>query len=257
KMTEVCEFLLWDSEFFGHKIARVVGHRLDLQTVDAILKWCEAQDIECLYFLADADNPPTVRLAEDHGFRQVDIRVTLACDIGGRRVLHKDGSEKGINVRSALSKDIPVLQAIAHSSHRDTRFFSDPCFPRESCEALYETWIKNSCEGYADVVLLAEIGKQPVGYVSCHLPGSTPHGRIGLVGVATQARGQGIGRMLVEHSLQWFAEQEVNSVTVVTQGRNVESQRLYQRCGFLSHSVQLWYHKWMLNSGKGEIRESI
>ena len=31
---------------------------------------------------------------------------------------------------------------------------------------------------------------------------------------------------------------------VVTQGRNIAGQRLYQRCGFLTRSVELWYHKW-------------
>jgi len=31
---------------------------------------------------------------------------------------------------------------------------------------------------------------------------------------------------------------------VVTQGRNLAAQRLYQRNGFVTASLQLWYHRW-------------
>ena len=241
-----CEFLQWDTDFFCHKIARVVGHRLDPHRIKDILKWCRAQEIECLYFLADSNHPLTVRLAEDYGFRQVDIRVTLQCDIKSRRVRYENNRAKASNIRTALSRDIPILQAIARNSHTDTRFYSDPCFSRESCEELYGTWIKRSCEGYADVVLVAEMDGQPIGYVSCNLPTNSSYGQIGLLGVESEARGLGVGWALVEQSLRWFTEHNVDEVRVVTQGRNIPSQRVYQRCGFLTHTVNLWYHKWML-----------
>jgi hypothetical protein len=33
-------------------------------------------------------------------------------------------------------------------------------------------------------------------------------------------------------------------VKTVTQGRNIPAQRTYQRCGFQTAAVQLWYHRW-------------
>jgi ribosomal protein S18 acetylase RimI-like enzyme len=45
-------------------------------------------------------------------------------------------------------------------------------------------------------------------------------------------------------ALDWFAQQQVDTVTVVTQGRNIAAQALYQRRGFITQSQQLWYHKW-------------
>ncbi|MBN1810219.1 MAG: GNAT family N-acetyltransferase [Anaerolineae bacterium] len=240
-MTDPCEFLEWDSDFFGHRIARVVGHRLDQRRVEAILEWCRARSIECLYFLADSDDRETVELAEDHGFRLVDVRVVLECRLDGRHTPQRQGSDS-VRVRSVCPDDIPVLQSIARTSYLGSRFYFDPHFSVASCEALYETWIVRSCEGSADVVLVAEADGQPVGYVSCYLSGD---GQIGLVGVADWVRRRGVGRALVDGALRWFAERGVDTVSVATQGRNVAAQRLYQGCGFSTRSLQLWYHKWM------------
>jgi RimJ/RimL family protein N-acetyltransferase len=33
-------------------------------------------------------------------------------------------------------------------------------------------------------------------------------------------------------------------ITVVTQGRNVAALRLFERCGFLVESSEVWLHKW-------------
>jgi hypothetical protein len=33
-------------------------------------------------------------------------------------------------------------------------------------------------------------------------------------------------------------------VRVVTQGRNVRAQRLYQAHGLLTRSIGLWFHRW-------------
>ena len=110
--------------------------------------------------------------------------------------------------------------------------------------ALYETWIRRSCEGYADAVLVAETGGGPAGYITCHLSGSPPAGSIGLVGVGGDARGAGTGTTLVGAAIEWFQGRGVQEVSVVTQGRNLAAQRLYQRAGFRIQAVELWYHKW-------------
>jgi dTDP-4-amino-4,6-dideoxy-D-galactose acyltransferase len=65
-----------------------------------------------------------------------------------------------------------------------------------------------------------------------------------LVGVSEKARGRGLGRELLINAIRWFSAEGVEVVTVVTQGRNVGAQRLYQRCGFTTRSAELWFHRW-------------
>ncbi len=240
-----CEILPWDTEFFGHRIGRVRGHRLDRRRAEAIEEWCRGHAIECVYLLADPDDPETSRLAEDSGFHLMDVRVRLGLRTADMRIKIDSDSAEPLHIRPSRPADIPSLQAIARKSYHASRFYFDPCFPQEACEALYEKWIGKSCRGYADVVMIAEENEQPVGYISCHLDQEMAPARIGLLGVAARAQGLGVGQGLVRHALHWFAEREAESVSVVTQGRNVAAQRLYQRCGFLTESVHLWYHKWM------------
>lgn len=132
--------------------------------------------------------------------------------------------------------------------HTHTRFFFDQNFPRDKCKSLYATWIRRSCEDYADQVLTAHADGQAVGYITCKRL-KDDEGQIGLFGVERQARGRGIGRSLVYAALDWFASKSIQTVRVVTQGRNISAQRLYQSCGFLTHSIQLWYHRWVGKAG--------
>jgi dTDP-4-amino-4,6-dideoxy-D-galactose acyltransferase len=235
---ELCQYLDWDSEFFGRRIARAATDRLSPPKLREIQNWCTAHSIDCLYFLADPTDPDTSRLAQDAAFRLVDIRVTLerhSADLPASSAVHC--------LRSAVAADVPALQAIARSNHRDSRFYYDPNFPRDRCDALYETWIEKSIHGYADEVLVADGLGGPAGYISCHMPrAGTPS--IGLFAVAENAQGRGIGTQLVHGALHWFAQQGAPVVRVVTQGRNVRAQSLYQKCGFRTRSVQLWFHYW-------------
>lgn len=242
----LCQFLPWDTEFFGQRIAKINTTSLDKTHISDIMRWSESNAIDCLYFLAEADDAATVRIAEDHNFRFKDIRVTLEYDFK-RNTLPTDETANTLVVRPSQPNDIPKLEHIAEGSYIASRFYYDPCFPREKCNELYRIWIRKSCEDYADITLVGLIDGQPAGYISCHLLDEGKRGDIGLVGVAESARGLSLGQQLVNAALHWFAEQGVERVTVVTQGRNVPAQRLYQRCGFLMYSVQLWYHKWLTN----------
>ncbi len=237
-----CRLLDWDTDFFGVKIARLDANHLSRATVEEALEWGRRNAIECLYFLAGSDDVDSVRLAEEKGFRLVDVRITLDMRLSPGVAIGESEGGSGV-IRPHVPEDVPALRAIAAEGHHDSRFYYDPNFPRAKCAALYETWIEKSCGGYADVVLVAEVEGQAAGYISCHLQ-AKGEGQIGLVGIATPLQGQGLGGRLVNAALRWFVEQGASHVTVVTQGRNTAAQRLYQRCGFVTRETQLWYHRW-------------
>jgi dTDP-4-amino-4,6-dideoxy-D-galactose acyltransferase len=237
----LCQYLDWDSNFFGKRIGTIRAQTLSPDDMKAAMAWSKAEQIDCLYFAVDSQDSDAVRLVEDYRFRFVDVRLTLEL----KQLQHdSDPLDGAATFRTALPDDVAALKAIARSVHTDTRFFHDPHFSRALCEALYETWIEKSCNGYADAVLVPVLDEQPVGYISCHLPTAHSAAKIGLVGLAPNAQGLGLGGALITRALAWFSAQGVSHLTVVTQGRNTRAQRLYQRFGFLTQSVQFWYHKW-------------
>ncbi len=236
----LCHYLDWDSSFFDRRIARVTESRLTEEAVRSITVWCEQNAIDCIYFLASSDDADTIRLLEDHRFRFVDVRLTLETRPA---VSQRMDAGEGL-ARFCEPADVPALREMARVNHWDSRFYYDDNFDKSRCDALYEVWIEKSCHGYADSVIVAEIGERVVGYITCHLRDYTKRGEIGLLGVASESQGKGIGKKLVNASLRWFAEQQIDQVSVVTQGRNINAQRLYQKCGFITQSLQLWYHKW-------------
>lgn len=242
-----CRFLEWDSEFFGHRIARLQASRLTAEALAQSLAWCRGERIDCLYFLADPE-PVTVELAESARFHLVDVRVTL-------EVHPKDARapEEGIPIRPWMPADISRLRAIAAASHLGSRFYRDGHFPIQRCGDLYSTWIEQSCGADATQVFVAELAGHPAGYISCHAAtnATTSEGSIGLLGVADDARDRGFGRNLILHALDWLRKQSMTSAIVVTQGHNVAAQRLYQKAGFVTRSEQLWYHYWPKGSPHG------
>ncbi|HXI73133.1 MAG TPA: GNAT family N-acetyltransferase [Verrucomicrobiae bacterium] len=240
-----CELLPWDTEFFCCRIARVCGDTMGQEQAVQIDDWSRINRVRGLYFLSRADDPATIQTAEQHDFRLVDIRVSFE-----RRMMDShdsicSGLPAGARIRPVQPDDLPGLQVMARTGHRETRFFSDSHFPRERAEDFYSAWITLEVQGRAKIVLVAaSSANAPLGYISCHLDPVRQAGQIGLVGVSPEVRGRGIGKNLVQDAIGWFRTQGAQTVTVVTQGKNQAAQRLYQQCGFLSRDLQLWYHKW-------------
>jgi ribosomal protein S18 acetylase RimI-like enzyme len=237
-----CELLPWDSEHFGIGVARVLAQRLDDADLERAITWAAANDVACLYLLADADDAATWRLAASRGFRFVDLRMTM-----GRRltdVQRGPGSGK-VTVRPAQPDDEPKLLEMARAGHVDSRFYADGRFDPSAVAALYERWMRRSLEGaLAELVVVADIGGEAAGYVTILFDPDGGVGTIELLGVSARRRGTGIGTALVAAALERFRNAGLTAARVVTQGRNVPGQRLYQASGFRTELVELWYHRW-------------
>jgi GNAT superfamily N-acetyltransferase len=217
------ERLTWDSEFFGTGIGRLLAESLTLEVAAQSRQWCRENQVSCLYFLgSDAIEPPS-------GFHLIDQRLTLAWEA-------EPVAEPAPAVRPFETADLAVLEGIARQSHRDSRFYSDPFFDPARCDDFYATWIRRSCEGWAELVLVATVEGVPAGYVTCH------NETIGLIAVAAGAQRRGLGRQLVIAAQQYFHLRGAARISVVTQGRHHAARALYENRGFRLNATQHWYH---------------
>ena len=242
---ELCQILEWDSNFFGFPIARLNTRKLNQSNIHQVLYWCQANSVKCLYFLAASDGMDSIGVAEANGFHLVDLRITLENQLNEKNGIKNVIPIEGLKIRTVIAEDILLLENIARCSYHLSRFYMDSNFPRKLCDDLYATWIKQSCEGGSKMVLVADINSKPVGYVTCDVAGENKgEGKIGLLGIDPEYRGLGIGLQLVDQALYWFKESHLENIKVVTQGRNVQAIRLYQKCAFFLFSVDYWYHRW-------------
>ena len=242
--------LEWDSRFFGKRIARIYPTKLTQSILDYSLTKAQDSKVDCIFFLCDSNDPMSILLAESGGFHLVDVRVSFNREVPFATPKTKDLQ----NVcRIANTNDLDALIRISEDFFQLSRYYFDGNFPKSKCKEFYQDWITKSVSGeFDDVVLVAEIEGEIAGFISCKRA-SRNLGRIGLIGVKKEQAGCGVGNLLLEAAFYWFSEQKVSSVEVVTQGRNIAAQRLYQKNGFKTQKSELWYHKWMNISGIAKI----
>lgn len=241
---EICRLMAWDTDFFGFRIARVVSLVLHEGEIRAVDDWCAANDIRCLFFLADPDAPQSVHLAQPGGFQLVDVRLTLSRKVAdGAWALVPAAGGGGVDVktRTAVAGDVEPLKAIARTTFRYSRFLADR-FEPERVREMYASWVESSLAADPEAVVVAETQEGVVGFVTCTAEGQS--GKMDLVGVAERAQGKGVGTALVKAVLARFAQRKYAEVEAETQAVNIAAQRFYQRCGFAPKAAHYWYHKW-------------
>lgn len=242
-MNELCKFLEWDTAFFGYRIARVTSQIMTQDTAEQIDDWCGENAIDCIYFLAESQHVGTTQIAENFGYHQVDIRMVYEINLVDKSLTYTLPENFELNM--ATQSDIKDILPIVNNAFIYSRFYYDPNFTKEQSNNLYRTWvIRSVTENYADAVFVVKKDNRTQAFITCNLHENKKTGIIGLVGVADFAQGQGLGFQIIYAALSFFQKKGMKNVEVVTQGRNIAANRLYQKCGFRTSDMFLWYHKW-------------
>jgi dTDP-4-amino-4,6-dideoxy-D-galactose acyltransferase len=234
--SDLLESLCWDSEHFGMRMARV-RHPDSPGRVRSAAELADRMDVRCLTALIDAGDTKTIAAAEEAGYRCRDVRMEI-----GRALSDPTPNESG--VRDATDADLPRLEQLARERFGVSRYFADPNFPRERVRELYVRWLKR---GFATDSRRVLVPINADGFIVCHFNSEAGIGSTELLAVSVQIERRGIGGRLLRAAEAAFTEAGLPRSSVVTQGRNLPAQRLYQAHGYKSCKVGLWMHRWAID----------
>lgn len=88
---------------------------------------------------------------------------------------------------------------------------------------------------------VAEREGRTVGYITTRLDRVNGVGRIPNLAVTAEMRGQGLGRRLIEHALDYFRREGMGLAKIETMASNPIGQKLYPACGFEEVGRQVHY----------------
>jgi len=239
------ESLAWDSDHFGFPVARLTVPDMDFLALREALDEARTGGFRLIHWSAAPGRVAPEPILREFAGLLADRKATFAVD----PIPAPPGYEPAGPVRVVewprQSPSEPLLRlGVAAGLH--SRYRVDPRMPAGAFESLYRTWTARSANGeLADAVLVAAApGEEadPLGMVTVALDGQT--GQIGLIAVRDDARGRGVGSMLIRAAHRWMLGHRARRATVVTQLDNGAACRLYERSGYRLADLRNFYHFW-------------
>jgi dTDP-4-amino-4,6-dideoxy-D-galactose acyltransferase len=234
--------LEWDSTFFGYNVALISCMHLTENIYKYIEKFIQDENIRLVEYLCNCHDATSVQVAENKGFRFTDIRLTFS-----RVLVGDEAAELPENIRfeKADENAVPALRQIAKGLYADSRYCFDNNFDLIKIDEFYQGWVEKGVLGqYDDEAWCLFENHEPFAFCTLRFRKENT-ASIGLVGIKENYCGRGFGRKLLLNVFDHLYRRDVQSVIVVTQGRNYAAQNLYQSVGFRTKITQLWYHKWI------------
>ncbi len=233
------EGLPWDTENFSFGVARWKGDEPDASALQAAKQSGMAERIQLVYISLRPDQVAAEQALRDAGATLVDRKTNFA---------------KSLDLDSAWPQEVcefteisptPALVDLALASGVQSRYLVDPKMPRACFQTLYRLWIARSVAHHiADAVLVVPDAAGEKAMVTVKVEDGHV-ARIGLIAVAEQCRGQGLGAKLLRAAETWAVRRGCDRLEVITQGDNQQAVALYSRAGYTVDWTQHVWHWWL------------
>jgi dTDP-4-amino-4,6-dideoxy-D-galactose acyltransferase len=243
EILSIFKLMEWDSEFFGINIGYVSCRRLTENIELYIREKSREMKIDMIQYNCNCHDQVSIFTAEKNNYSFVDVRVTFELMLQKTESLSHDHQD--VVFRKAKEKDIAILSKIAGEIYILSRYYFDGNFDQEKVREFYEGWLEKGVRGeFDDYCFILELDNQPVAFTTVSISEDNT-ADIGIVGVNANYAGKSLGTILIQKVISELRDMKLKSLRVVTQGRNYPAQRLYQKSGFITSQMELWYHNWL------------
>lgn len=229
--------LEWDSAFFNKSIGKVEIDRFEQDYGQ--LEYMAEFDLFYLYSQEPIDETNLLERLKDQNFKMVFEEEKLVYSIPVTPSAGHWSMENIKQLDSTYEADLDLIN-LALGSGEYSRFRLCPIL-KEKFETLYVLWLAKSLQGTLSDAVFGYIESDIIlGFVTCKKAGSVI--TIGLISVAPQARGKGIGNKLLKTALAYATRESCIAVEVSTQGVNRTASAFYEAFGFELSQRRHLYH---------------
>ena len=220
--------LIWDSEFFNYKIG-------EWNTGDSLKGDPSAFD---LVYVKSSD----LVTPQLNGFQNVFAETRA---IFAKQLFKQDISLQ--NIRSVSNQDdINRLYELAFESGKYSRFKLDERFGKDNFEKLYRAWVDNSLSRrFADDVIVFIENNVLAGFSTYKI--HVGFAVIGLIAVAPDQQGKGIGKKLLNHIESVLVSKDITELRIPTQLENKAACAFYTKQGYELVETTYIKHYWKIN----------
>ena len=231
--------LEWDSRLFGYPVGSAAfGGGPDLAAeIRTALQAARHSGLKLLYLAMPPVAAPLRKTIVELGATPVGCKVEFAKPIQTPPPPAAENDIFWCRDTSAALEDL-ALQCGFYS-----RFRLDAGFRNHEFERLYREWLATALRGDdGRQAFVAGSLDAPRGLITLE-PGITV--RVGLLAVAADRKGQGLGRRLVAQAERFCRQNHAAVLRVATQTANASACRFYKACGFHQTSETEFFHAWL------------
>ena len=224
--------LIWDSEFFSKKIAH-------LNFVTNAENGQKLSDFELIQAKVPTENYHQINILNNLGFKLVEGEVDFSLWIKDKS--STDLSKYPCLVELASIADVEEIKTIIENNFNLSRY-RQPWFSINERDSFYQLWAEKAIKGtFDDVCLKLKVGATIRGFITLKVENSIA--RIGLISVATHFQQQGVGKLLLNMSVQYCQTHNIGQLFVATQLANKAAISLYSKFGFSINTLSYWFYK--------------
>jgi ribosomal protein S18 acetylase RimI-like enzyme len=162
-------------------------------------------------------------------------------------VSHDALLKPAVHIRPATPKDVPTIGRLGALLVREHHDFDPERFIAATAqtEKGYGSFLGTQLEEPNIVILVAERGGEVIGYTYSGVEGTDymslrgPAGVMYDIVVDPDHRKQGVGRLLVDATLEALKKKGAPRVVLSTAERNAAAQRLFDRAGFRRTMIEM------------------
>lgn len=226
--------LLWESEMTGVSIADFKFEKLKNNRIE-MEKYCLDEKIEFIQSCVDINERDAIFFLENSGFHFEDIKLSMAMK------LDKTLDTSSYSYEIASNEDIDRVKDISKELFYYSRF---NVFGEKASKKIYEIWAEKAVKGEFDDTCLKVTGNNgDISGIMTIKQISEKEARIGIIAVELTNQKNGYGMKMMNGAKKYLLERGIEKFYVVTQGKNINAQNFYHKCGFVMDKVELWYYK--------------
>lgn len=231
----------FNSGIFGMKMGNIIYE--NGISINDILVEANKEKFDHISIKIDTNDLSVCNDFLSHGFYLVDTLLSYKFEYNKTEILDYQYSSEVI-IEPVNKAEVDKVCQIAYNSFFNDRFHNDPLLDNDMCNLYYETWIRNSCNGFADLVLVGKDEKGNIlGFGTCKYH-SDKESSLVLNAVTEQARGKGLYTAMIYEAMKHFKGKS-SVLTLGTQINTYAVQKAWTKLGFRIYDSKYVLHKRM------------